>query len=148
MDLSLIVSQTKTAIDIAKYINNSKDTLDKSEQKLKLAELIEALANIKMETAEIKSLLIEKDEKIESLEKQIKLKDDLIYEAPYYFIDNKDKGKDGPYCQKCYDADEKFIRLQGRGNDEWDCHSCGGYFQGKEYIDDSVNDSGGMYSAQ
>ena len=147
MDLSLLLTQTKTAVDIAKFIKNSSETLGKSEQKLKLAELIEALADIKMETAEIKALIIKKDERIELLENKLKLKNDLIYDAPYYFIDNHDKKKDGPYCQKCYDVDEKLIRLQEIGNDEWDCYSCNGYFQGKKYVDYSLNDSSGMYSA-
>ena len=48
MDLSLLLTQTKTAVDIAKFIKNSSDTLDRSGQKLKLAELIEALADIKI----------------------------------------------------------------------------------------------------
>ena len=133
MDLSLLLTQTKTAVDIAKFIKNSSGTLDKSGQKLKLAELIEALADIKMETAEIKSLIIEKDEKILALENQLRLKNDLIYEAPYYLIDNGENKKEGPFCQKCYDADKQLIRLQFRVNDIWDCHNCKGMFKGKEY---------------
>ena len=142
MDLSLLLTQTKTAVDIAKFIKNSSDTLDKSGQKLKLAELIETLADIKMETAEIKSLIIEKDEKIQSLEDQLKLKNNLIYEAPYYWMKNNSGDKEGPFCQKCYDVDKKLIRLQGRGNGEWDCHSCNGYFQGKDYVHEKLNLSG------
>ena len=134
MDLSLLLTQTKTAVDIAKFIKNSSDTLDKSGQKLKLAELIEALADIKMETAEIKSLIIEKDEKIQSLENQLKLKNDLKYEAPYYWMINSNDEKEGPFCQKCYDADKQLIRLQLRFNDIWDCHNCTGTFKGKDYI--------------
>ena len=134
MDLSLLLTQTKTAVEIAKFIKNSSDSLGKSEQKLKLAELIGALADIKMETAEIKSLLLEKDEKIQSLENKVKLKDDLIYEAPYYLLDKGEDKKDGPFCQKCYDTDGKFIRLQGGNNDVWDCLNCKDYFQGKDYV--------------
>ena len=125
MDLSLLLTQTKTAVDLAKFIKNSSDTLDKSGQKLKLAELIEALADIKMETAEIKSLIIEKDEKIQSLESQLKLKNDLVYEAPFYWINNIENDREGPFCQKCYDENQKLIRLQAiENNDVWDCFSC------------------------
>ncbi len=143
MDLTLLLSQTKVAVDIAKLIKNSSDTLDKSGQKLKLAELIEALADIKMETAEIKSLIIEKNDKIQSLEKQLNLKNDLIYEAPYYWAESAN-GKDGPFCQKCYDVDSILVRLQGEENDVWNCKNCTGYFLGKNHI--PYIDEGGLYN--
>ena len=146
MDLSLLLTQTKTAVDIAKFIKNSSDTLDKSGQKLKLAELIEALADIKMETAEIKSLIIEKDEKIQSLEKQLKLKDDLVYEAPYYWIKNSDDKKDGPFCQKCYDEDKKLIRLQEFTIGEWECKTCQNYYKDDNYSDDEEQCGGMSYN--
>ena len=134
MDLSLLLTQTKTALDIAKFIKSSQDTLDKSEQKLKLAELIEALADIKMETAEIKSMIIDKDEEIIQLKKQLQLKNDLEYEAPYYWMNNGKNDKDGPFCQKCYDVDKQLIRLQKMGNNDlWSCHNCLGKFKGKYY---------------
>ena len=125
MDLSLLLAQTQAAVEIAKFIKNSSDTLDKSEQKLKLAELIEALADVKIETAEIKSMLLEKDERIQSLENQLKLNNDLVYEAPFYWINNIENDREGPFCQKCYDENQKLIRLQAiENNDVWDCFSC------------------------
>ena len=133
MDLSLLLTQTKTAIDIAKFIKNGQDTLNKSEQKLKLAELIESLADIKMETAEIKSIIIEKDEKIYELEKVLSIKENLTYEAPYYWLNNDDDIKEGPYCQKCYDTDKKLIRLQALGTGEWTCNTCEKYVRDKNY---------------
>jgi len=134
MDLALLLTQTKTAVDIAKFIKNSSDTLDKSGQKLKLAELIGALADIKMETAEIKSLIIEKDEKIQSLENQLKLKNNLVYDTAYYWMENPHGEREGTYCQKCWDANDKLIRLQNRNNDFWICCNCEGRFRGKAYV--------------
>ena len=145
MDFSLIVSQTKTAIDIAKYIKNSKDTLNQSEEKLKLAELIEALADIKMKTAEIKSLMLEKDDEITQLKNELKMQDELVYEQPYYW-QVQDDVKDGPFCQKCFDADKKLIRLQGDSNDIWRCLACCCLFTGKDFVEDK-DDMKGMYSA-
>ena len=133
MDFSVLFSQTKTAVNIVKLIIDSSDTLDKSEQKLKFSELLLALADIKSETAEIKSLILEKDEKILALEKQLKLNNDLIYEAPYYWMKNENYEKEGPFCQQCYDANKQLIRLQFRSNDIWDCHNCKGVFKGKEH---------------
>ena len=136
MDIVLLAKQTASAINIAKYIKNSQEIMDKSEQKLKLAELIEALADIKMEIAEIKSTLLEKDEKILTLEKKLNLKENLVYEKPYYWIEKKD-AKDGPFCQKCYDGDKKLVRLQTAGKNwqgNWTCRECKEYFKDKNYL--------------
>ena len=135
MDIVLLAKQTASAINIAKYIKNSQEIMDKSEQKLKLAELIEALADIKMEIAEIKSTLLEKDEKILTLEKKLNLKENLVYEKPYYWIEKKD-AKDGPFCQKCYDANKQLIRLQGNddNNGYWKCLECKEVFKDKNYV--------------
>ena len=140
MDIVLLAKQTASAINIAKYIKNSQDIMDKSEQKLKLAELIEALADIKMETAEIKSTLLEKDEKILELEKKLNLKESLIYDKPYYWIEKKDIN-DGPFCQKCYDGNKKLIRLQGGKNGEWNCLSCDNNFRDKTFVYQSIDTS-------
>jgi len=123
MDIVLLAKQTASAISIAKYIKNSFDVMDNAEQKLKLAELIEALADIKMETAEIKSTLLEKDEKILELEKKLNLKENLIYDRPCYWI-KKEKNKDGPFCQKCYDLNKKLIRLKKYDDEYWTCLVC------------------------
>jgi len=122
MNLPLILGQTKTAMNIVKYIMDSQDILDKSEQKLKLAELMESLANIKVETSEIKSVILEKDKKILELEKKLNLKKNLVFERPYYWI-YKDSNREGPFCPKCYDSNEKFIRLHGY-NEQYSCLEC------------------------
>lgn len=58
----------------------------------------------------------------------------LVYEAPFYWL-GKGVERDGPFCQKCYDADGKLIRLQKRlNNDEWDCFQCDSYFTGPGYV--------------
>ena len=40
---------------------------------------------------------------------------------------NQGEKEDGPYCQKCYDADRKLVRLRQNEEDqaEWDCRACG-----------------------
>jgi len=132
MNIVLLANQTAAAINIAKYIKNSQEIMDKSEQKLKLAELIETLANIKMEIADVKSTLLEKDEEILKLKEELKLKEDLIYEQPYYWI-KKEDSKDGPYCQNCYDFNKSLIRLQELGTGFWECFSCTKKFKDKNY---------------
>jgi len=138
MDIVLLAKQTASAISIAKYIKNSQDVMDKSEQKFKLAELMDALADIKMETAEIKAILSEKDEKILDLEKKLNLKKNLIYERPYYWIEKEDS-KEGPFCQRCQDKDEKLIRLQVYGTGKWKCNVCNIFVEDKDYVVEEID---------
>ena len=134
MDIVLLAKQTASAINIAKYIKDSQDIMDKSEQKLKLAELMEALADIKMETVEIKSTLLEKDKTILELEKKLNLKENLVYEQPYYWIKNEGT-KDGPFCQKCWDGSSKQIRLQAFENTgKWKCGVCRSVVKDIDYV--------------
>ena len=131
MDLNLIVNQTKSAINVLKYIKDSQNILDKSEQKIKLSELIESLTNLKVEISEIKSTMILKDEKILELEKKLNFKQNFIYERPYYWS-YKDKIKDGPFCQKCYDLDEKIIHLDKWNEERYSCSVCKSEFMSLE----------------
>jgi len=47
-----------------------------------------------------------------------------LHEKPYYWKKITEQEKEGPYCQLCYDKDQKLIRLQDWGNGEWNCQSC------------------------
>lgn len=134
--IASILGSVKTATEIAKLLKDSDLSLEKAEMKLKLAELISALADAKIEMAEIQSLLMEKDDRIKTLQEEKKTRSNLTYEAPYYWSINRDS-KEGPFCQQCFDKNEKLIRLQGYGNGYWDCKVCG-----NNYKDSSFRSSG------
>jgi hypothetical protein len=120
-----VLSSLKTATDIAKFIKESNVSLEQADHKLKLAELISALADAKIEIAEIQELILEKDEELKSLQNQLDVSKNIIWQEPYYFIED-DQGRHGPYCQPCYDSERKLIRLQGSGGKIglWICLSC------------------------
>tara|TARA_B100000614_G_C14548131_1_gene492875 strand:- start:130 stop:528 length:399 start_codon:yes stop_codon:yes gene_type:complete len=114
-DLALITSaltSIKTATDFAKLINESSSSLKEAETKLKLAELISALADAKVSIADIKSELIDKDTKIDDLKRELEMKSNLIFKKPYYFQD----GDQQPFCPVCWENDSKTIHLQGPEN--------------------------------
>ena len=71
----------------------------------------------------IKDKLREKDDLIRDLKKQLSLKGEMIFEAPVYWR-KTDDGKDGPYCQVCYDKDNKYIRVQKYSDNWWECKCC------------------------
>ena len=59
--INAVLTSIKTASDLAKIIKDSNKTLEQAEIKYKLAELISALADAKMEIAEVRELLSSKD---------------------------------------------------------------------------------------
>ena len=138
MDPVTVISSTlasiKTATEIAKLLKDADLSLEKAELKLKLADLIGALADAKLEVVRVQEIVTEKDKTIKELEQQLDSKAKPTFERPFYWMNEEDE-KDGPFCQKCYDSNKKLIRLQKRGNrDEWDCLECKEYFQGPGYV--------------
>ena len=121
--ISAALSSIKTATDIAKLIKESDVSLEKAESKLKLAELISALADAKMQIAEIQQVLIEKDGEIRVATEQLAVKEKLQWEKPYYWLIEGTR-KEGPFCQHCYDKNKELIRLQGNSDGYWECKAC------------------------
>jgi hypothetical protein len=138
--ISSTLTSIKTAADIAKLLIHADLSLEKADLKLKLAELVEALSEAKLQIADIKNAVVEKDEAINELSEKLKIKGQVSYEAPFYWLSDEGK-KDGPFCQKCYDTDQKLIRLQGRGNDIWPCFNCKSVFYGPNYHPPHFNQS-------
>jgi ribosomal protein L37AE/L43A len=131
--IAAVLTSIKSATEIAKLLKETDLSLEKAEVKLKLADLISTLADAKMEIAGVQDLLREKETKIRELEEVLALRADLEYEAPYYWRINEGK-KDGPFCQQCYDADDKLIRLQEkRTKGAWDCKRCGKHFYDEQH---------------
>ena len=123
VSVSSLLSSLKTATDIAKLIRESDVSLEKAETKLKLAELVSALADAKLEAAEIQQALVDRDKEIRRLADAAKLKADLRWEQPCYFLKNAQGGED-PYCQRCYDSEQKLSRLHTDGNGSFHCRVC------------------------
>jgi hypothetical protein len=91
----------------------------------KLLDLRESMANLRDENLALK-------EGIKKLEVSLEEKAKLVYEAPFYWMEDAES-KDGPYCQTCSDADAKRIRLQTTGNDFWKCYVCSSVYKGADF---------------
>lgn len=68
--------------------------------------------------------------RIDELEHHINLVDDMIFDGKVYWRGEGDD-RDGPFCQRCLDAEGRAIRLQFREDtapgyeSRWyECHSC------------------------
>jgi ribosomal protein L37AE/L43A len=132
MEISGILLSVKAAVDIAKLIKESDTSLEKAETKLKLAELISSLADIKIQASEIQQTLLDRESEVRELRDLLSAKEKLQWEKPFYWLVEQDQ-KDGPYCQKCYDVNGKYVRLQGGNNEVWACFECKGVFHGPNY---------------
>lgn len=129
MDIAAISSALgalKAATDLVKVIRESDLSLEKAETKLKLAELISALADAKIAVAEMQEEMLAKDKRIRELEDQREKVEKLIYVAPFYWRISGTE-RDGPFCQKCHDTQEKIVYLQQNPRDKglWSCRGCG-----------------------
>lgn len=149
MDLAAVgslLSSIKTATDIAKIIRESDTSLEKAETKLKLAELVSALADAKLEAAEIQQLILDRDETIRQLTAAAKLKAEITWRQPCYYLANAE-GQEEPYCQKCYDSERKLARLHADGNGYFKCCVCKQSYKTDERKKrelDNFNASGGL----
>lgn len=121
--VTTLLGSIKTATEIAKLIKDSDLSLEKAETKLKLAELIGALADAKLEGVELQQTLGEKDARIQELENQLQVREQLTWRHPSYWLQTPG-GTDGPFCQQCYDTSHKLVRLQGDGDGYWECKAC------------------------
>ncbi|MGX1923939.1 hypothetical protein ACUALS_01715 [Vibrio sp. NH-7] len=93
----------------------------------KIMELREAALSLQEENLDLK-------EKVVQLEKELNRKNNLDYEAPFYWR-VQDNVKDGPFCQQCQDNADKQIRLQTDGEDLWKCLTCNRSYRGPNYIE-------------
>lgn len=71
-------------------------------------ELQGAVLEIKREVLQLKEENLQLRERNAELER--KKAQPVVYRQPSYFQTKEDGTEDGPFCQRCYDADKKLIR--------------------------------------
>ncbi len=133
-EINAALASIKYAFDIANIMNDSVVSLEAAEVKLKLADLIDNLADAKVKIAKFKEILSERDAEIQRLKGQLEKQGNILWETPYYFLIKENGEKDGPYCQKCYDSKRKLIRLQSVGPKcYWRCYECTSNYEDSTY---------------
>lgn len=121
--VSAVLGSIKTATEIAKYIKDTDLSLEKAETNLKLADLIGALADAKLEVVGVQQTLAESEARIRDLEGQLEIRAKLKWIDPSYWLE-AGAALDGPFCQQCYDTGRKLVRLQGSGDGYYQCKAC------------------------
>lgn len=114
--ISAALASVKAATEIAKLIKNANISLADAETKLKIAELISTLADVKLEFAEIQDLLREKDKEIQALKQSIEKKQAMKYDGTLYW----QEGDEIPFCTVCYEKNGKNHHLTYSPADAFD----------------------------
>jgi hypothetical protein len=123
--ISAFLGSIKTATEIAKAIKGTDLSLEKAETKLKMAELISALADAKIQAAKIQDLLQEKDKKIKELESSLENKSKLIRKDGKYFESDENGQTIGdPYCSHCLESKNKMIHMSKMNRKVYKCPAC------------------------
>ena len=132
--IGAVLGSLKTATEIAKFIRESDVSIERAELKLKVADLIGALADVKLELVELQDTFALKDQRIKELEESFETKDSLVrkYDA-YYKADPDGKPLGAPYCLRCWESDHKQ-RLLVHDAKQYRtrlCTSCGHKYEGR-----------------
>ena len=123
--ITALLGGVKTASELAKAIKDSGSTLEQAEVKLKLAELISTLADVKFEAAGVQEELIAAKEQIRALEGAVKQRAALVWKQPCYWMPRDgDANIEEPYCQPCHDNDKRLSRLHHDGKGAFQCMVC------------------------
>ncbi len=76
-------------------------------------ELQQQLMAVQEKELELREENLALKERIKTLEAEISLAKNIVFDGKLYWLQKPDKReREGPFCQCCYDADRKLIRLQ------------------------------------
>jgi ribosomal protein L37AE/L43A len=131
--VSAAILTVKGVVEIAKGLKDISQSFREADYKAKVAEIYNNLADVTMQLADIKTLVVQKDEEISKLKEAAKFKGKMTIEKHFYYIDDE-AGRDGPFCQVCFDDTKKLMRITGSPNsDWWECKKCKNSWDNPKY---------------
>lgn len=128
--ISAGISSVRVAIDIAKEIKGVASSYKDAEIKLKIADLLEAISEVKIRLVEAKDENLDLRQKIKDLEDALSKQDEVIFRDGYYFLAVPQEGKpEGPFCTNCFSKYKSLSLLSEVTNDfrvfgKYHCPSC------------------------
>lgn len=122
-----VLASIKTALDIAKAAKDAGAALDQAELKLKLSEIISALADAKIEMAQVNDELQQRDSRIAELEEAFQSKDNVVRVQDAYYTVSNGEPRGEPLCAACWETRHKKFGLTRKGGQRMvrSCLSCG-----------------------
>lgn len=92
----------------------------------KIMELREDALAFQEENLELRRQIADMEKHIGELEEDLSLQKDVKFEGGVYWHMDGDQ-KEGPFCQRCLDVDNKMVRLQAltvSSEHQWRCYEC------------------------
>jgi len=112
------------SINIVKLLKETNARFVEAEYKNKLAEVYDGLSDAKMSVADLKVVLIEKDQLIRDLKEKLALSAEMTWSDPYFW-QWKDAKWEGPFCASCWQDKHKPVRLAKESEYGCRCPVCG-----------------------
>ena len=125
--IASVLTSLKTATDLTKLLREADSSFTISEWKLKLAGITDALAEARLSLAEIKELMIEKEEEIKRLTDAIEQKKNITkIDDAYYETDETGVPKGDPYCVNCWESKHvlRHLTTDSKNYRERQCPAC------------------------
>lgn len=110
--ISAGISSIKVAIDIAKDLKGATSAIKDAEVKLKIAELLEAMSEVKVQLVEAQDENLELKRTIKDLESALARQDEVVFRDGHYYLAEAQEGKpQGPFCSNCYSSNNRLSLL-------------------------------------
>jgi len=123
--ISTILSSIKTATNIVKTFKGLDSNIALAEIKLNVAELMTALEEAQIALIELQDTIKEKDDEIAHLRDAFSQKEDVIkHNDAYYKKDEDGKPTGEPYCLYCWDNEQRLRYLVQTGRHTKHCTAC------------------------
>ena len=125
----------KIAYDLAKELQKTESAIKDSEFKLKIAELMETLANVKVQLIKTQEENSSLKQEIKELQSKLTKHDEVEFRDGYYYITKPIKGEpEGPFCQHCYSSKKELSLLIELSREFWDmsrysCPACKNHYK-------------------
>lgn len=127
IDIATLLSSTTAAIGVAKAVSEVKGIYDQADLKLKMAEIVSTLADVKIALVEAGSESKAKDEEIARLKQAFIYSGTTVELHGWQFPATKHGEAYGtPFCPKCIEKDGRFMVLRqvGHGYADVACPLC------------------------
>ncbi|WP_086482101.1 hypothetical protein [Oceanospirillum sanctuarii] len=110
--ISAGITSIKVAIDLAKELKGATSAIKDAEIKLKIAELLEAMSEVKIQLVEAQDENLELKQKIKELQSALARQDEVVFRDGYYYLAEPQDGKaEGPFCSNCYSSNNHLSLL-------------------------------------
>ena len=129
--IATVLQSIKTATDIANVLRSTDLSLEKAEMKLKLADLVSALADARMQGADLQDTLLEQERRIAELDAAFDVTGNIVRERDAYFLREGDQFVEGPYCVRCWEVEHHTRHLVSASSLSLVCHACGSTYDAR-----------------